>query len=305
LPTAPTPPTARSIPSGSASELLVLVNGSASHSADGERLLAEVRGQIARAGRRSGGRVTASETELLEEVDGARGRRVVLVGGDGTLHSAVNLGIDLPELALVPAGRANNVARALGIPRDVGKAAWIAATATARPVDLLRVESEGGELYCVEALSAGVQADARSRYNGANSGDLRTGAEAFAEALRRYHPYRVDLRVDGRPAFLGDAAQVFLSNLPFFGYGFRVDPVARPADGLLEAIVLEAGSRLRVARLLVSAYRGSHLGRVGVTLRRATRAVLKSPLPLAGDATPLGAGEASVTVEQGRLRIAS
>jgi diacylglycerol kinase (ATP) len=281
-----------------------VVNGKASGTADGERLLAQVVHHIGEAGSRAVGRITPSEAELREALDEAGGRRVVLVGGDGTLHSALNLGIPLPEVAFVPAGRANNVARALGVPRDVAGAAHVAVTGSARPVDVLRVESNGGTRYCVESLSAGVQADARSLYTADNSADLRAGAAAFAEALRHYHPYPVELFVDGRPGFLGEAAQVFLSNLPFFGFGFRVDPLARPSDGLLEAIVLEADSRFRVARLLVSAYRGTHLSRVGVTVRKAREAVISSPLPLTGDASPLGAGSVAVTVEQGRLKVA-
>lgn len=286
-------------------EVLVVVNGNASGSVDPERLLAEVRGHVAGGGGRSDGAITRSEHELKEALDVAGGRRVVLVGGDGTLHSALNAAYPLPEIALVPTGRANNVARALGVPADVAAAAHAAITAPARPVDVLRVESEVGLLWCVEGVSAGIQADARARYEGENSGDLRAGVDAFRDALRAYHPYDVDLEVDGRTGFLGQAAQVFLSNLPFFGFGFRVDPVARAADGLLEAIVLEAGTRRRVARLLVSAYRGSHLDRVGVTIRRASEAVLHGCLPLTGDGTPLGVGEASVSVEQGRLRVAA
>jgi diacylglycerol kinase (ATP) len=285
-------------------ELLVLVNGNASASSDGEHLLAEVLGHVSQAGR-AVGRITPSEAELLEALDGAAGRRVVLVGGDGTLHAALNVGVTLPELALVPAGRANNVARALGVPPDVALAARVAATAPARPVDVLRVESGAGTVYCVEAVSGGIQADARSRYTGENSADLRAGAQVFAQALRGYRPYRVDLALDGRPGFVGEAAQVFLSNLPLFGFGFKVDPVARPADGLLEAIVIEARTRTRVARLLASAYRGTHLKREGVTLRRAREVLIRSSLPIVGDARPLGTGPASVTVEQGRLRIAS
>jgi hypothetical protein len=69
--------------------------------------------------------------------------------------------------------------------------------------------------------------------------------------------------------------------------------------------VVEARSAVRVARMLVSAYRGTLLTRAGVTVRRAHEAVIRSPLPLTGDASPLGDSAASVTVEQGRLRVAS
>lgn len=282
----------------------MVVNGNASGVTDRERLLAEVIRHVSETGSRAVGRITSSEAEFRDAVDEAAGRRLVLVGGDGMLHSALNLGIPLPEVAFVPVGRANNVARALGLPRDVAGAARVAATASALPLDVLRVESDRGISYCVEGLSAGVHAEARSHYAGENSSDVRAGASAFADALRRYRPYPVELVVDGRPGFLGEAAQVFLSNLPFFAFGFRIDPLARPADGLLEAIVIEARSRLRVARLLVSAYRGTHLRQAGVSVRKAHEAVISGRLPLTGDASPLGSGSAAVTVEQGRLSVA-
>ena len=124
-------------------------------------------------------------------------------------------------------------------------------------------------------------------------------------ALRRYRPYEVELHADGAGLYGGEAAQVFLSNLPYFGFGFRVNPAADPSDGLLEAIVLPAASRLDALRLLVAVRSGRHLGRPGVIVRRAAEATLAAPLPLACDATPLGVGSAAVTVEQGGVRIVS
>jgi diacylglycerol kinase family enzyme len=285
--------------------VLTVVNGSASGVGDAVALLDQVSAAIAHAGARVEGVVTRSEDELGEVLGGAEGRRVALVGGDGTLHAAVNQDVELPELAIVPTGRANNIARALGIPLDLRGAASVAANALACPLDVLRVDTPGRREWCIEGVSAGLQADARSRYSGENSGDVRGGAQAFATALREYRPYELALHADGAAAFEGTAAQVFLSNLPYFGFGYRVDPLARPRDGLLEAIVLEADSRIDVARLMWSVYRGRHLGRPGVRVERAHDAVLTGPVPLAGDGTPLGRGSATVSVEQDRVRVAA
>lgn len=284
---------------------MAVVNGSASGAGNAHALLDTVCAELRAAGTRADGVVTRTEDELGEVLASADGRRVALVGGDGTLHAAVNQPVELPDLAIVPTGRANNVARALGVPLDLRGAASVAANALSRPLDLLRVETATGSEWCVEGMSAGLQADARSRYEGENSGDVRGGAQAFASALREFRPYDVALCADGDAAFQGPAAQVFLSNLPYFGFGFRVDPLARPRDGLLEAIVLEAESRIDVARLMWSVYRGRHLGRRGVRVARARDAVLTGPVPLAGDGTPLGTGSATVSVEPGRLRVAA
>ena len=291
--------------SGTDRHLLVVVNARASSTEEPHWLLSDLDSSLRAAGARPETILTHSEDDLANALAGADGRRVVLVGGDGSVHAAVNAVDELPEIALVPAGRANNIARAFGIPGRVAEAAQVAATAAARPVDLLRVNSAGGCMYCVEALSAGLQADARARYHADNSGDLREGARSLAEALRRYRPYELHLEADGEPAYDGEAAQLFLSNLPYFGFGFRVDPMANPADGLLEAIVLQAESRLEAVGMLLAAYRGRHLNNGHATVVRAHEASFRSPLPLTCDGVPLGVGRASVAVDPGKLRLAA
>lgn len=284
--------------------LVAVINGNASGVADAERVLAEVTANLGEWGAVEG-RVTRTGLELRHALEDSGGRRVVLVGGDGTLHAAANLSVPLPELALIPTGRANNVARALGIPQSIDQAARVAATSPALPVDVLAVESGDTRIRCLEALSAGLQADARAAYDRRNSADLGAGARALAGALRRYRPHRVQLDADGERAYEGDAAQVFLSNMPLFGFGFRVAPQADPADGMLDALVLRARSRAEAVRLLLATYRGRHLESAAATVRRARRAVLRSPLPLVCDGTPLGTASADVSVERGRLRIAA
>ena len=97
---------------------------------------------------------------------------------------------------------------------------------------------------------------------------------------------------------------MFLSNLPFFGFGFHVDPVADPSDGRLEAIVLDARTRRDVVR---AARRGAHGASPaapghGVAARRTSETSIE-PLPLVADAQPLGVTTATVTVAAGRLRL--
>lgn len=286
-----------------ATEVVVIVNARSSAASDAAAVLAAVRAGIRATGAGTRGVVTESEGELAQALADADGRRVALVGGDGSLHAALNAGVPLGEVALVPMGRANNVASALGIPTVPLRAARLAAVGTARPLDVLELTAGETRLICVEGVSAGLHADARAGYDGTNSADLAAGVRAFGAALRRYRPYPVSLEVDGRPVHEGPAAQVFLANLPLFAFGFRVNPEARPSDGCLEGVVIEAGSRREVVRKLAAAYRGTHVRLPGVTVWRGTTATLTAPLPLAGDGTPLGTATATVRVAPDRLRL--
>ena len=158
-------------------------------------------------------------------------------------------------------------------------------------------------LFAVEGVSAGFHAAARHRYTGVNSADLTAGVRALAAELLAFRQHELSVRADGAPLFAGPAAQSFVSNLPFFGFGFRVDPIADATDGRLEAMVLEAGTRREVVRLLAAAREGKHLGRPDVTWTRAARVELERAVPLVADAQPLGVTTATVTVAPGRLRM--
>ena len=283
--------------------LLVVINGRASGVADGAGTSERAVDALAAAGGSATAVVTRSPAELVEVVRDAHGGRLVLVGGDGAVHAVANVPGPLPEIALLPAGRANNIASALGVPVSWPEAAEVAVGGVARPVDALEVRTPARTLVAVEGVSAGFHAAARHRYRAENSAALSEGVRALLAELADFAPYATDLRLDAAPFHDGAAAQVFLANLPLFGFGFRVDPFARADDGLLEAIVLRARSRTGVVRLLAATRDGRHLGRRTVTWARAGEARLAIPVPLVADAQPLGVTTARVGVLPGHLRI--
>ena len=286
----------------------MIVNGHASAIADPAATARELGRALWTLGAGAETVVTAGEEELWAALEraSAEGTRVVLVGGDGSLHAAANAPLRrLPELALVPAGRANNIARALGIPVEWAEALSLAVRGRARPVDALRVVTPDRLVYALEAVSAGFQAEARAGYNSDNSADLRQGVAAFLRALARYHPYAAAVGLSGGVLRTRAAAQLFFSNLPYFGFGFEVDPGADPGDGRFEAIAFEARSRRRLLWLLARARRGRHIGRRGVRRLSARFARVLEPLPLVADSESLGVTTATVTVEPARLRVAA
>jgi diacylglycerol kinase (ATP) len=293
--------------SNAASALLV-VNGRASGVPEPGRMAAELAAMLAEYEVGVDLAVTFEPRDLWEALAEAAAaeRRAVLVGGDGSVHAAANAPLArLPELALVPAGRANNIARALRIPTDRAGAVAVAARASARPLDTLLVRTPERTVHAVEAVSAGFQAEARLDYDAENSGDLRQGLSVLAHAVQGFEPYRIRARLDRGDLNSSRGAQLFLSNLPYFGFGFEVDPGADPADGHLEAILIEASHRRTLLRLLGAAYGGRHLGHPGVRRVRTSRARLTEPLPLVADAEPLGTTTATVTVAPAHLRVAA
>jgi diacylglycerol kinase family enzyme len=280
-----------------------IVNARASGVGDPRRALSRVVAMLEAAGARARGTLTGSPEELAGALARAAGRRVLLVGGDGSLHAAANAGVALPEIALLPAGRANNLAHALAIPTHWRAAIRLAVGGEARPFDALAVRTPERSLIAVEGVSAGFHASARALYEGENSGDVSAGVGAFARAIRRFAPVPVKLTVDGYLVEDGPVAQVFVSNAPRFAYGFRVDPIAKVDDGLLESIVLRASTRRETLALLGAAHGGRHLDRPGVDWYRGAEARLDVAVPLVADAEPLGVTTATVATLPGLLKV--
>ena len=78
--------------------------------------------------------------ERIKQLRGSGERRIGVSGGDGTITSAAStLAGTNTELAVIPGGTLNHLARDTGIPVEPDKAAELAATGTARPIDAATV----------------------------------------------------------------------------------------------------------------------------------------------------------------------
>jgi diacylglycerol kinase (ATP) len=253
--------------------------------------------------RLAGARVETRITTSLEELDDALAtaeRRVVLLGGDGSLHAAANSAARA-EFALIPAGGANNVARSLGIPVDFTSAARLAVEGSARAIDAIRVDSVAGRYLAVEGVSVGFHAFARTQYTAKNSTDKRAAIRAGFRAVAGFEPPTMALSLDGSCS-LRTYAQLFVANMPLFGPGLQVAP-ADPADALLDVVTIEGGRRAVLA-LVPHLRRGTHLGRAGVSHTRARRIKIatRGRAPIVADTTYMG-DTVELTVEPQALDI--
>ena len=81
--------------------------------------------------------------ERIKQLRGSGERRIGVSGGDGTITSAAStLAGTATELAVIPGGTLNHLARDNGIPVEPDKAAELAATGTARPIDAATVNDQ-------------------------------------------------------------------------------------------------------------------------------------------------------------------
>jgi diacylglycerol kinase (ATP) len=283
--------------------LLLVANGNASGLVGRPELVDGAKRLLAAAGSRVELHLTSSVEELAELVVGEE-RRTVLLGGDGSVHAFANVAGPKPQIALLPAGGANNIARSLGVPLDPALAARVAVESAGRPIDLIEVVSGGRRMLAVEGVSVGFHSLARARYHSTNSADLRAGLAAGLGALAGFRPISIALETDGALE-LRTVSQLFVSNLGLYGPGFQVAPDSDPADGRLEVVEIGTRGRLGVVRMLSQLRNGSHIGREDVRELRARRVRIATggAAPVIADTTNLGTGPVELTVEPAALTI--
>jgi diacylglycerol kinase (ATP) len=224
-------------------------------------------------------------------------RRLVVVGGDGTISEAAQslAGTDV-ELGIVPLGTGNDLARSLGLPfTDPRLSVAAALGGRTRPIDVGR----DGERCFVSTLGLGFAADVAFHSNRIR---WPRGSPAFALAVCRalggLRPFAVHLDLDGEPVSLR-AVAVMIHNTPFAGGGLHLAPGARVDDGYLDAVVIGPISRFDLVRNLAKVYRGAHLSHPQFWMRRARHVRVETDAPVPkmfdGDVAGLGPIDAGVS----------
>ncbi|HYH60307.1 MAG TPA: diacylglycerol kinase family protein [Solirubrobacterales bacterium] len=194
--------------------------------------------------------------------------RLVVAGGDGSLACvaapAARAGI---PLAVIPTGTANDFARELEIPREAEAACEVAAAGERTwKLDVGRM----GDRPFLNVASMGLPPAAARHAHGLKAalgpfayavGAVRAGIEA--------QPVECVVRCDGSEIHEGDAWQVTVACSGAFGGGSSIE--TELADRKLDVVVIEAGSRLRLAHHAYGLRRGGIGEQSGVTKLRCTR----------------------------------
>jgi diacylglycerol kinase (ATP) len=207
------------------------------------------------------------------ELDGvlhrAGSRRIVVAGGDGSLHAVISclhkrhdLGRNV--LGLLPLGTGNDFARGVGLPLDVEEAAQVLLDGTPRPMDLI-VDEVGQIAVNSLHVGAGAQASRRAgrwkeRLGAVGVGKVNLGRLGYpiGAAVTAWNPPLLRLRVELDGTVVNDldrpVLQVAVGNGSSVGGGTALTPDADPGDGLLDVMVSRAVGPL--ARLIYAARLG-------------------------------------------------
>jgi diacylglycerol kinase (ATP) len=215
--------------------------------------------------------VTCCQQSDLDAMLDRRGdRTVVVVGGDGSLHTMLKHLRRRGEAAtcpvgLIPLGTGNDFARGMGIPLDSLEAARLVRGGQPRPVDLIVDDADG---VVVNAVHVGAGAEAAMR------------AKPFKRRLRRaafplgaviagatVRGWRLRVEVDGYRVTSGRqrVLMIGIANAPTIAGGTaELGPGASPTDGKAEVTVSLATGWLARVGYSIALLRGRHPERADV-----------------------------------------
>ena len=171
---------------------------------------------------------------------------VVAVGGDGAVgRFASALAETGVALGIIPTGTGNLLAGNLRIPRSAAKAARTVLNGRTRRIDLGRATVDGADHDFAVACGVGFDAEVLDATN--TNQKLRSGKLAYlANAVGQTGSIRNvphEITIDGVTTST-DAAQVFIANFGKMLPVVEPRPTIRPADGLLDVIVVRASGPL-------------------------------------------------------------
>ena len=211
---------------------------------------------------------------------------VVVVGGDGMMHMAVQelAGTSTP-IALVPAGTGNDFARALGLDlKHPTKHLPLLFTQSPEAVDLGLVNGR----YFADILSTGFDSIVNEKANSLKfiKGRMKYNI-AIALVLSTFRPQEYRFSIDSVD-FTSKAMLIAVSNGQSYGGGMKVTPHAKIDDGLFDVMILGPVSKIEFLRVFPRVFSGSHVDHPAVKIMQGKRVRIQAEAVAYADGERIG-----------------
>jgi len=234
-------------------------------------------------------------------------KTVIAMGGDGTIEAVMRgmMGSKV-RLGIVPAGTENNIAKSLGIPKDLEEACALIASDNLLKLDMGQVTTRKGKKFvffemATIGLSAAVYPDANKAAGGKLS-SIKATAMTFIHQETRP---RIFLTLDDESKIEVETMLVMVSNTPVFGKNFLVAPGASLQDGLLDISVYPDFGKVELIRYYAAVMDGGYSGDGKVQRYQARKLKVESSpkLEVMADGVALGKGTVKIKVRKNALRV--
>jgi diacylglycerol kinase (ATP) len=238
------------------------------------------------------------------------------VGGDGTVHEAVNgilrAGVgETLELAVLPRGTGKDFVRSLRIPGSLDTAIATARDGRARTIDAGRAtytswDGTEANAYFANFAGAGISGAIASRANTSSKalGGKASFLWATVAVFARWKSAELTVEIDDDRR-TGRMFEVLAMNGDYTAGGMWMAPDAKADDGLFDVVVIGDVTKGDFVRTFPKIYRGKHLSHPKIDHATATavRVEAEIPLPIVLDGEQPGTTPARFEVVPGALRV--
>jgi diacylglycerol kinase (ATP) len=123
------------------------------------------------------------------------------------------------------------------------------------------------------------------------------------KAVAEYRFSKLTVTVDGKRVFDDGPAMAFVGNIPEYGTGFPILPLAKADDQLLDVCVMPCSTRRRLLELALAVASGDHLRQEDVVYLKGTSVRVESPdaVPVQVDGEPAGTTPLHIDLLPGRI----
>ena len=167
---------------------------------------------------------------------------IIICGGDGSVNQVANALLGIPvNIGIIPMGSGNGLAFAAKIPKTVTKALDVIFNGHAVYIDSFYINKKFSCMLCGLGFDAQVAHDfAKQQQRG-----LKTYIKQSVKNFRTATPYPFGLMVNDS-CINTEAFFISIANSNQFGNNFTIAPQASLHDGLLDIVIVNKMSKMRM-----------------------------------------------------------
>ncbi len=195
-------------------------------------------------------------TELAKTLIDNGATDIVVVGGDGTLHAAINgfHNFDKVNMGIIACGTGNDFASAIGIPSNPVKAVDLIIDGEAKYTDFMQMPTVRG----LNVIGMGIDVDVLKRYESLKKKTKFGYTSSLIKTLFKFDFINFKAELNGEK----DSYHSFIAavaNGSRFGGGLQVCPTADATDGELDFIAVKAMKKLAIVGAFIKLKAGKIL----------------------------------------------
>ncbi len=218
---------------------------------------------------------------LLEKISKEKITDIIICGGDGTINqvAAALMNIDV-NIGIIPMGSGNGLALAAGISRKAGKALDIIFKGKAAYIDGFYINSSFSCMLCGLGFDAQVAHDFAKHPSRGLSTYIKLSIKNFLSA--KTYPFVIEAN---NTDIRANAFFISIANSNQFGNNFTIAPKASISDGLLDIVIVNKMSKIKLVYTLLKQIRlgqvqqtsGKKFREAGIQYFQTNALVIKNP----------------------------